>query len=250
MLQTNIAWEQPAQNREHILRMIYAAEHADIIILPEMFTTGFTMTPEKSGEKDGRDTLEWMLAVARERGAAVAGSIAVEEDGRYYNRFYFVKPDGTYSKYDKRHLFSIAGEHERYTAGKERIIVEYKGFRILLQICYDLRFPVFARNRGDYDMILYVANWPVPRIEVWNTLLRSRAIENVCYVAGVNRVGNDPSASYNGSSALVDFKGRVIASGDPGAEQAIAGSADLEQLREFRSKFPVLEDVDSFSLEV
>lgn len=249
MLQADIVWERPELNRDHLLRMICDAEPADIIVMPEMFTTGFTMTPESVAAKEGLATLEWMIAVARERDAAVAGSVAVEENGRYYNRFYFVRPDGIFDKYDKRHLFSIGGEHEHYTPGTERVVTGHKGFRILLQICYDLRFPVFARNRGDYDMIIYVASWPVRRIEVWNTLLKARAIENACYVCGVNRVGNDPGSSYNGCSALVDFKGRIVASGETGKEMAIAGFADKEKLNKFRLKFPVLEDADIFSLE-
>lgn len=242
LLQINVAWEQPEINRLHIAEM---AGEADLIVLPEMFTTGFTMSPA-AAERDGRLTLEWMVALAQEHDAAVAGSIAVEEHGRLFNRLYFVKPDGTWVHYDKRHLFSYVGEHEVYSPGNERVVVEWRGVRVLLQVCYDLRFPAFSRNRGDYDMILYCASWPESRIGAWDALLCARAIENVCYVAGVNRVGDDPVAHYNGHSALVDFKGNVLAFGD--GETAIEGWVDIPQLTSFRAKFPALEDSDEFRL--
>ena len=249
MLQTDIVWESPEQNRDHITEMIYAAESADLIVLPEMFTTGFTMSPSALGEKDGTITLEWMLALARERMAAVAGSIAAEDEGKYYNRFYFVRPDATYEVYDKRHLFAYAGEDREYTAGTGRVVAEYKGVRILLQVCYDLRFPVFSRNRGDFDMILYVANWPSSRIGVWDTLLRARAIENACYVAGVNRVGSDPGGVYDGHTVLVDFKGNPVATAGTSVEETVAGYIDMGMLSAFRAKFPVLNDADGFALD-
>lgn len=168
-------------------------------------------------------------------------------DGRYYNRFYFVQaPTADYATYDKRHLFSFAGEDKRYTAGTERVVVEHYGFRILLQVCYDLRFPVFARNRGDYDMILYVANWPTVRISAWNALLRARAVENQCYVAGVNRTGDDPALVYDGSSALIGFLGETVAAATPGREEAVQGEADLKALEAFRAKFPALRDARCF----
>lgn len=248
MLQTDIVWESPEENRAHAADMIYAAEDADLIVLPEMFTTGFTMYPLMVAEQDGFRTLEWMMTVARERGAAVTGSIVVGEGTKFFNRMFFVRPDGSYDTYDKRHLFTYAGEHEHYSPGGSRVVAEYKGVRILLQICYDLRFPVFSRNRGDYDMIVYVASWPQSRIHVWDTLLRARAIENACYVVGVNRVGRDPEAVYSGSSALIDFKGQsVLEAGD--GEKAITGSVDMDMLAAFREKFPVLEDADDFQLK-
>ncbi len=239
----NVAWEQPEFNRLHAAEMV---GDADLIVLPEMFTTGFTMSPA-AAERDGRLTLEWMVALARKHDAAVAGSIAVEEGGELFNRLYFVKPDATWVHYDKRHLFSYAGEHKVYSSGSERVIAEWRGMRILLQICYDLRFPAFSRNRGDYDMILYVASWPESRIGAWDTLLRARAVENVCYVAGVNRVGDDPVAHYNGHSALIDFKGNTLAAGD--GETTIEGWPDMPQLTAFRTKFPALQDADDFTID-
>jgi predicted amidohydrolase len=189
-----------------------------------------------------------MIALARERNAAVGGSIATEDEGKYYNRFHFVRPDGTFDVYDKRHLFAYAGEDKEYTAGDRRVVAEYKGVRILLQVCYDLRFPVFSRNRGDFDMIVYVANWPASRIAAWDTLLRARAIENACYVAGVNRTGIDPSSSYNGHTVLLDFKGDTIASACTTGEEAVAGQIDMSQLEAFREKFPVYRDADQFTI--
>lgn len=248
LLQTDIQWKDPAANRRRAEELIRIAPQADLIVLPEMFTTGFCTDPAGTAEPADTQTLAWMRAMASDKGAALAGSVATEEGGRYYNRFYFVKPDGDYTVYNKRHLFSFAGEDERYTAGRQRVIVEHGGFRILLQVCYDLRFPVFSRNRGDYDMILYVANWPAVRISAWNALLRARAIENQCYVAGVNRAGDDPALHYNGFTALIDFLGETVAAATPDREEAVCGEADLNALEAFRAKFPALRDSDSFTL--
>jgi predicted amidohydrolase len=251
LIQTDIDWLSPLENRLRAGELIDASPASDLIVLPEMFTTGFVVSPEGVAEPDGgAETLAWMQRLAASRDAAVAGSVAVDEAGRYYNRLFFVRPDGSFAKYDKRHLFSFAGEHERYTRGTERVTVEWRGWRILLQVCYDLRFPVFARNRGDYDMMLCVANWPTVRIHPWNTLLRARAIENVCYVAGVNRTGEDPYASYSGGTALVDFRGETLAAPDPGSREAVLCEADMEALRAFRAKFPALDDADDFNLTI
>lgn len=222
--------------------------NADLIILPEMFTTGFCTSPKGAAEEADNETLKWMQTIAAKKDAALAGSVATHEDSKYYNRFYFVKPDGSYATYNKRHLFTFAGEDKEYAAGNERVVVEYRGVRILLQICYDLRFPVFARNKGDYDMIIYVANWPIPRIEAWNTLLRARAIENVCYVAAVNRTGEDPYVKYNGGTSLIDYIGKDIVAAEFGKEEAIYGEIDMEKLSEFRKKFPALNDADKFEI--
>lgn len=248
LLQTDIKWQKPSENRQNARNIIDAAPEADLIILPEMFTTGFCMSPKDVAEKADTDTLAWMQQLAKEKNAAIAGSVATEDNGNYYNRFYFVKPNGSFSTYNKHHLFTFAGEDHKYTAGDAKVIVEYKGIRILLQICYDLRFPVFSRNTGDYDMIVYVANWPTPRIEAWNTLLRARAIENQCYVAAVNRMGNDPDNEYCGGTALIDFLGKTIIEAGNGKEEAVLGSIDMQALNEFRKNFPALNDADQFRI--
>ena len=249
VLQRDIEWANPALNVQRADEAINRHPGSDLYVLPEMFSTGFCTHPEGIAGSTGNDTLEWMKRKASEADAAIAGSIAVTEDGKYYNRFYFVKPDGSVAQYDKKHLFTYGGEHHRFTAGHERVVVAWRGVRFLLEICYDLRFPVWARNRGDYDMILYVANWPVPRASVWSALLVARAIENQCYVAGVNRVGTDPSCEYHGGSVIIDPYGRTIASCAAGEECEATAEVDMEKLMAFREKFPVLDDADNFGLE-
>lgn len=243
ILQNDILWADPAGNIRKADAAISSSPDADLYILPEMFSTGFCTSPEGIAESDGA-TLEWMKKKAAQCGAAIAGSVAIKEDGNFYNRFYFVKPDGDVVSYDKKHLFTYGKEHESFTAGDRRVIVEYLGVRILLEICYDLRFPVWSRNRGDYDMIIYVASWPSSRISAWNSLLVARAVENQCYVAGVNRVGTDPSDSYSGGSVIVDPYGNVIARCQDGIESYSEAEIDLELLEAFRRKFPVLNDAD------
>ena len=247
LLQTDIRWKDPRANRRRAEELISDLPAADLIVLPEMFTTGFCTDPTETAEPADSETLAWMRSVAAARNAAVGGSVATEADGRYYNRFYFVKPDGSYATYDKRHLFSFAGEDKRYTAGTERVVVEHCGFRILLQVCYDLRFPVWCRCRSDYDAILCVASWPAPRREVWRTLLRARAIENQCYVVGVNRTGDDPWNHYAGDSAVVDFKGTPLCEADA-SEGVFTARLDREALDRFRTKFPAWRDADDFLL--
>ena len=243
ILQRDIAWADPEENCRRAEEAIGRHEGADLYVLPEMFSTGFCTQPEGIAEREGY-TLAWMKQMATRTGAAIAGSVATEEEGKYYNRFYFVKPDGTVTHYDKKHLFTYGGEHLRFTPGTERVIVEWKGVRILLEVCYDLRFPIWARNRGDYDMILYVASWPTPRVEAWSALLVARAIENQCYVAGVNRVGTDPACEYCGGSVIIDPYGKTIAACARGEECEATATIDMEKLEAFREKFPVLEDAD------
>lgn len=249
LIQANLVWNAPQVNREYFEQKIAEAGRADLIILPEMFSTGFCTRPRGVAEPAGGTTLQWMQKVAGEKAVALCGSVATEADGCYYNRFYFVFPDGSYRYYDKRHLFTFGGEHKEYTAGQKRVVVEYKGWRILLQVCYDLRFPVWSRNRGDYDLIIYVASWPTPRVDAWSALLRARAIENLCYVAGVNRVGDDPNCSYCGESVLLDFWGKPVAEGIRGEEGVFGGALSREALTAFREKFPALQDGDDFSLK-
>ena len=249
LIQTDLLWNDPAGNRARFEQKIAEAGSADLIVLPEMFSTGFCTQPRLAAEPLGGETLPWMKRIAQKTDCALAGSVAVEENGNYFNRFYFVKPDGLVSQYDKRHLFTYGGEHKEFTAGDKRVIVEYKGWRILLQICYDLRFPVWSRNRNDYDLALYTANWPTPRVDAWSALLRARAIENLCYVAGINRTGTDPKCSYCGKSALLDFKGQTLEDVEPGKEALLSAELDADALRDFRKNFPALQDADRFSLE-
>ena len=249
LIQTDLLWNDPVGNRARFEQKIAEAGSADLIVLPEMFSTGFCTQPRLAAEPLGGETLPWMKRIAQKTDCALAGSVAVEENGNYFNRFYFVKPDGSVSQYDKRHLFTYGGEHKEFTAGDKRVIVEYKGWRILLQICYDLRFPVWSRNRNDYDLALYTANWPTPRVDAWSALLRARAIENLCYVAGINRTGTDPNCSYCGKSALLDFKGQTLADVEPGKEALLSAELDADALRDFRKNFPALQDADRFSLE-
>lgn len=248
LLQSDIEWAMPCRNRFGAEAMIASAPGCDLYVLPEMFSTGFCTSPEGVAEPEPCDSLKWMKDSAEMFSAAIAGSVAVEENGRFFNRFYFVTPDGNAVHYDKRHLFTYGGEHLKFTAGKERKIVEYKGVRILLQVCYDLRFPVWSRNRGDYDMALYVASWPETRTDAWRQLLKARAIENQCFVAGVNRIGTDPSNSYSGGTMLIDPYGKVIAECADGMESVAVAEISMEELAAFRQKFPVLDDADDFEL--
>lgn len=226
------------------------AGSVDLIVLPEMFTTGFCVDPSHTADviDDGTAAVVWMRRMSVRYDAAVTGSVAVADGERYFNRMYFVRPDGGVEHYDKRHLFAIGGEADHYTAGCRRVVVAWRGVRILLQVCYDLRFPVFARSRGDYDMIVYAANWPTPRIAVWDTLLMARAIENQCYVAGVNRAGRDPWCDYCGRTVLIDPYGRVAASCGEG-EHVVTGDIDMDRLAAFRRKFPVLDDRDAWQAD-
>ena len=247
LLQQDIVWASPSANQEAAERAILAAPKSDLYVLPEMWSTGFATELEGIAETDG-SSLHWMEQMAIRMDAAIAGSVATRVDDSYYNRFYFVKPTGEVSWYDKHHLFTYGGEHRRYTAGRQRVVVEWRGVRFLLQVCYDLRFPCFSRNRvqGDeaYDVALYVASWPTSRRLPWDTLLRARAIENQCYVCGVDRVGTDPACAYNGGTALIDAYGRTVAACPDGEVAALTASIDLEGLRAFRQKFPVLDDRD------
>lgn len=244
ILQRDIEWANPSVNINRADEAIDRNPGSDIYVLPEMFSTGFCTNPEGIAESDNSETLQWLKRKAAAIDAAIAGSVAVTKDGKFYNRFYFVKPDGSVTHYDKKHLFTYGGEHKRFTAGNERVVVEFRGVRILLEICYDLRFPVWARNRGDYDMILYVASWPTPRVSAWSALLVARAIENQCYVAGVNRVGNDPACQYCGGSVVIDPYGKTIAACADNLECEATATIDIEALEAFRAKFPVLNDAD------
>lgn len=249
ILQQDIVWANPAANCLAADRAIDGHPGSDIYVLPEMFSTGFATKPEGIAEADGR-SLRWMKGKATATGAAICGSVATREDGRYYNRFYFVEPDGTVTTYDKRHLFTFGGEDKTFTRGTARPIISYRGVRILPEVCYDLRFPVWSRNaaydsKDNYHLIIYVASWPVARQQAWDTLLRARAIENQCFVAGVNRVGHDPGNDYVGGSLVIDPWGGTLAGCVRGEVSAATAELDMEGLEKFRKGFPVLDDGDA-----
>ncbi|MFN3901247.1 MAG: amidohydrolase, partial [Alishewanella aestuarii] len=210
MLQTELVWQDTAANLQALSQQLAAAPAADLLVLPEMFASGFSMDSAGIAEREPGPALSWLKQQAAHYQSAIAGSLAVRTaDGHYVNRLYFVTPDGAVQSYDKRHLFRMAGEHQAYAAGQQRVIVNWQGWRILLQVCYDLRFPVFSRNLGDYDAIIYVANWPAPRSRAWWLLLQARAIENQAYVFGCNRVGQDANGlNYRGDSLIVDYLGQ------------------------------------------
>lgn len=249
LIQCELAWEQAQDNREQMTAEIATIEgDTDLIVLPEMFTTGFSMNALANAEEPGGPTEQWMLQTAGEKDCAVTGSIAARDGDAVYNRMLFATPQGMYH-YDKRHLFRMLGEHKRYAAGEERVVVEWRGWRILLQVCYDLRFPVFSRNREDYDLALYVANWPSSRRQHWRQLLQARAIENLACVVGVNRIGADANGlTYSGDSMAIAADGEVLldAMNKKGTARVTLDGASLLAYRE---SFPCQLDADSFQLE-
>lgn len=245
LIQYDIAWQDVAKNLATLERMMHSVE-ADTFVLPEMFQTGFATDPRAVAEDMSGCTVKWMQRMAASKDAAVVGSVAIiDEAGAYRNRMLFVKPSGEVEFYDKRHLFSIGGEAEFFDRGVCRRVVEWRGVRFLLQICYDLRFAVWSRQRGDYDAAIYSALWPAPRRDVWQLLLRARAVENQCYVLGVNRTGREPQLSYAGDTAVIDPYGKtVVELGD--AERVEVVELDMSRLEAFRKKFPVGSDADNF----
>ncbi len=250
LLQTEIIWEDPAANLAHYAALLdQMVSPTDVIVLPEMFTTGFTMNPAPYAEKMGGLSMQWMQSQAARWQAAVMGSLIIEEGGAYYNRLVWMEPDGKYYTYDKRHLFAMAGEHESYVAGQERLVVDYNGWRICPMICYDLRFPVWARNDDAYDLLIYTANWPNKRAYDWMTLLRARAIENQCYVAAVNRVGTDENGhEYNGDSCVIDPGWRHVLWHAEKTEAVQTVTLTAEHLLEVRTRLPFLQDRDQFKV--
>ena len=257
VVQGETRWHDPEGNREYYGDLIGALRGiTDLVVLPETFTSGFSNDAIERAEDMGGPTVAWMRQHARELDAAVTGSVQLRTGDGVSNRLLFVLPDGTAHVYDKRHLFRFAGEHERYAAGRERLTVDWRGWRICPQVCYDLRFPVFSRNRYDverpgaldYDLLLYVANWPAARANAWRTLLRARAMENLCYVVGVNRVGTDGDGlSYDGESAVIDFLGNAI-SECTDMEVVSTTTLFLEELKAHRERFPAMLDADRFEL--
>ncbi len=250
LVQTNLIWENPEENRVLISKKIAAIpKHTDVVVLPEMFTTGFTMNPVKWAETMNGDTVQWMRKLASGKNIAIAGSIIVFENEAYYNRFLFVHPSGEIKFYNKRHLFTLAGEHKVYTQGNKKVIVNYKEWKICLMVCYDLRFPVWSRNKEDYDVLLYVANWPKTRIAAWDTLLKARAIENMCYAVGVNRVATDANnLVYNGHSAVYNSLGEEMLCFLEGEDAIKTIALQKEHLKKTREKLGFLKDRDRFTL--
>lgn len=248
-LQANLVWEDSAANLQHLTYLINKYQPScDLLVLPEMFSTGFSMQPHLFATEESGPEVFWMQAQAAKWNCELAGSLMIKTATGFVNRLLVVNSEGVVARYDKKHLFSMAGENELYQSGNERVIYKLKGWRINLQICYDLRFPVWARNKGDYDILLYVANWPSRRVYAWKQLLVARAIENQCYVVGVNRVGDDGKGiPHNGGSRLVDSMGEVLAELDD-QEGLLTTLFNKNYLNEIREKLPFLQDRDDFNL--
>ena len=256
IIQANLHWENKAANLKMFEEKINSIkEKAEVVILPEMFSTGFSMNPKQLAEKMDGTSVEWMKNLAARKKNIITGSLIIEEEGKYYNRLIWMLPNGQYGYYDKRHLFAYATEDEHYSAGNKRLIASVKGWKINLLVCYDLRFPVWARQTNDdsgnpeYDLLVYVANWPERRVHAWKTLLQARAIENQCFVVGVNRVGEDGNGHrYSGESMIVDPMGEVLAT-KVNEEAVITMTLDKSKLEEVRNKLPFLKDADEFHIE-
>jgi len=250
LIQTDLAWENPNQNRLNFTKKIEGiTEDVDLVILPEMFTSGFTMNASDVAETMDGETVSWMRDLSSKKGIAIVGSLVISENNNFYNRLLFVEPSGKITYYDKRHTFTLVGEDETYTAGKEKVIIDYKGWKICPLICYDLRFPVWARNTEDYDVLIYVANWPKPRVSAWDALLKARAIENMCYCIGVNRVGIDGvHSNYSGHSAVYDVLGNTLTSMLPNEEQIEIITLEKRHIDAYRNKLKFLNDKDSFTI--
>ena len=250
LVQAPLIWENPKLNRDYFEKIIKSiSEKVDLIVLPEMFTTGFTMNPSAVSETMQGETVSWMQSLAKAKNCAITGSVVIKENGNFYNRMLFVFPSGEIQHYDKRHSFTLAGEEKVYTAGTQKLIVEYLGWKICPLVCYDLRFPVFSRNSEEYDVLIYVASWPKIRINAWDALLKARAIENMSYVIGVNRIGNDDNGhTYIGHSQVVDCLGEYVV--EPQENEAIfMTTLDKSKLIEIRKKFAFLNDKDDFELK-
>ena len=250
MIQAPLVWENPKINRTYFEEKINSlSEEIDLVVLPEMFSTGFTMHPEKVAETMDGETILRLKNLAKAKNLAITGSLIVKEKELFYNRLVFVFPSGEIQKYDKRHLFSLAGEEKIYASGKEKLIVEYLGWKICPLVCYDLRFPVFARNSEDYDLLIYVANWPKPRIQAWDILLKARAVENMAYVIGVNRIGVDGNNHpYPGHSQAIDFLGNFTIEPQE-SEGVFTAEFDKSKMDLARKKLGFLNDRDVFEIK-
>lgn len=251
LIQSDLYWEDASANRKNFESKINQIDSdVNLVVLPEMFSTGFTMNASEVAETMQGETVLWMQSLAQQKQFAIVGSLIIAEEGKYYNRMLFVFPDGAIRHYDKRHLFTLAGEDKSYTSGTEKVIVEYLDWKICLQICYDLRFPVFARNTENYDLLLYVANWPKVRTNAWDALLKARAIENLSYVVAVNRVGLDANEyEHIGHSQVIDFLGNPVL--DPQEKEGIfIVEVDKKTMLETRKKLDFLSDRDQFEIRI
>ncbi|GGW55272.1 putative amidohydrolase [Winogradskyella epiphytica] len=252
LVQTDLVWEDPEANRRLLDDKINAlSSEVDLIVFPEMFTSGFTMNPSAVAETMEGRTIEWLKEKAKEKQAVLMGSLVITENDNFYNRMVCVEPSGAITKYDKRHTFTLANEHKVYTAGTEKVIFEYKGWKICPLVCYDLRFPVWARNVEDYDLLVYIASWPKVRITAWDTLLKARAIENMTYCIGVNRVGLDGNNhEYSGHSVAYDVLGNRLDTLKESEDATEIVTLKKDQIKTYRDKLSFLKDRDSFSLKV
>jgi omega-amidase len=252
VLQSCTVWENKELNLRKLKDLIFPLYNkTDIVVLPEMFSTGFSMNPGLLSEKPFGETFIWMKKIAEDGNFGLCGSYITEENGLFFNRWVFVAPGNDNWFYDKRHLFGYAGEDKIFTAGKNRLVFTFRGIRILANICYDLRFPVWSRNRNDYDLMINSANWPDSRRDVWLTLLKARALENQCYVAAANMTGTDGNGIfYRGDSMIISPKGAIIATASSGTDISVTSEITLSELEAFRKKFPALNDADDFSIEV
>jgi predicted amidohydrolase len=250
VIQPDVFWEDKSHNLNHLEDIISTHNSkTDIIILPEMFNTGFSMNPQILAESPDGNTFNWMMETSRKGNFGLCGSFIVKVSDLYFNRWIFTTPENEFWYYDKRHLFTMGGEKDSFSAGNERLVFRFRGVRINPYICYDLRFPVWSRNRNDADLIIYAANWPESRSEVWKTLLRARAIENQCYVAGANRIGTDGNmVKYCGDSLIADPWGKIIASAKEYEECSISADLSMNDLADFRKNFPVTADADNFTI--
>ena len=251
IIQSDLIWEEPEKNRSNFTKKIeLLKEPKDLIVLPEMFTSGFTMQPECVYELMGGKSITWMKQIANVYDTAICGSLVIKDNSNFFNRFVFVTSNGHVEYYDKRHTFSLAGEHKSYTSGSNRVIINYKGWKIMPQICYDLRFPVWSRNIFDYDLLVYVANWPTPRVEAWDALLKARAIENMSYCIGVNRIGLDNNNhQYPGHSAIYNGLGDQITKSISNLEHTEIVVLEKSHLETIRHRFKFLDDRDDFILK-
>lgn len=260
IIQSNIRWEDKEKNLAHFSKKIAAIDkNTDIIVLPEMFSTGFSMNSSELAEKmQGGETMAWLKQQAFNKNAVLVCSFIVQEKNNYFNRLIWMQPNGEFYYYDKKHLFTMAKEHKSFSRGKNRLVVHYKGWRFCPLICYDLRFPMWSRNavfnsskaNSEFDCLIYIANWPTVRINHWDKLLEARAIENQCYVVGVNRIGIDENKLvYSGNSAVINPKGEKISTTLPNIESVETIFLSLDELNEYRLKFPVIDDADDFQLD-